>query len=92
MKIQVEIDEDRLVNLVEAEIVRRTIEQNGHSNWDARIGIKHGTDKAIQEYIYANKTEIIERVVQRASTEIVKKGLPKLLAELGKGETDGNKS
>lgn len=45
---------------------------------------------AVKEIIYARKDEIIERVVDRATKEIVRKGLPKLLGRLdGKeGEQD----
>jgi hypothetical protein len=50
---------------------------------DAQFGVKSGVDKAVKEYIYKNKDKIIERVVERASVEIVKKGLPKLLERLG---------
>lgn len=34
---------------------------------------------AVKEIIYSRKDEIIEMVVERATKEIVKKGLPKLL-------------
>ena len=34
---------------------------------------------AVKELIYARKDEIIEKVVDRATKEIVRKGLPKLL-------------
>jgi len=34
--------------------------------------------------IYKEKEKIINRVVERATIEIVKKGLPKLLESLGK--------
>ena len=34
---------------------------------------------AVKELVYSNKDEIIEKVVDRATKEIVRKGLPKLL-------------
>ena len=34
---------------------------------------------AVKEIVYSRKNEIIETVVERATKEIVKKGLPKLL-------------
>ena len=43
--------------------------------------------QAVKELIYANKEEIIERVVKKASVEIVKKGLPKLLSKFEEAET-----
>ena len=38
----------------------------------------------IKEMLYANKDEIIEKIVERASREMVKKGLPKLLEKMEK--------
>lgn len=38
--------------------------------------------EGIKEIIYSRKDEIIEMVVDRASREIVKKGLPKLLEKM----------
>lgn len=34
---------------------------------------------AVKELVYSHKDEIIEKVVDRATKEIVRKGLPKLL-------------
>ena len=34
---------------------------------------------AVKDLIYSHKDEIIDKVISRATTEIVKKGLPKLL-------------
>ena len=34
---------------------------------------------AVKELVYSQKDEIIEKVVDRATKEIVRKGLPKLL-------------
>lgn len=34
---------------------------------------------AVKDLIYSHKEEIIERVVEKASRELVKKGLPKLI-------------
>ena len=38
---------------------------------------------AVKDLIYSRKDEIIEMVVDRATREIVKKGLPKLLDKFG---------
>ena len=40
---------------------------------------------AVKELIYSHKDEIIERVVDRAAREIVKKGLPKLIERCENG-------
>ena len=39
--------------------------------------------QAVKDLIYANKDEIIDRVVKKAVVEITKKGLPKLLEKIG---------
>lgn len=41
---------------------------------------------AVKELIYANKDRIIEMVVDRASAEIVRKGLPKLMDKMIGGD------
>ena len=39
----------------------------------------HEISKAVKDIVYSHKDEIIDKVIDRAVTEIVKKGLPKLL-------------
>lgn len=39
--------------------------------------------QAVKDIVYSHKDEIIEKVVDRATKEIVKKGLPKLLEKGG---------
>ena len=38
---------------------------------------------AVKDLVYSNKDEIIDKVVERATKEIVKKGLPKLMEMVG---------
>ena len=86
MKLEMEIDEGYIAELVSQlvsqEIARRIVETHGYENREARYGIKEGVDKAIKQYIYSKKDVVIDRVVERATVEIVKKGLPRLLARL----------
>ena len=42
--------------------------------------------EAVKDLIYSNKDEIIEKVVDRAAKEIVKKALPKLIERMEEGE------
>jgi Cys-tRNA synthase (O-phospho-L-seryl-tRNA:Cys-tRNA synthase) len=83
MKIEIEIDESYITELVSQEIAKRLVTEHCYENREARIGIREGVDKAIKQYIYSKKDSVIERVVDRATVEIVKKGLPKLLDRLG---------
>lgn len=82
MKIEIEIDESYITELVSQEIAKRIVTEHEYENSEAKIGIREGVDKAIKQYIYMKKDEVIDRVVERATTEIVKKGLPKLLDRL----------
>lgn len=83
MQIKIEIDENRIKELVENELVKQILADKTYINREAQYGVRNGVDKAIQKYIYSEKDAIIEKVVNRASIEIVKKGLPKLLNKLG---------
>ncbi|KPU42176.1 hypothetical protein OXPF_39550 [Oxobacter pfennigii] len=82
MKIEIEIDEKYIAELVSQEIARLIVAEHKYENREARYGIREGVDKAIKQYIYTKKDEIIERVVDRAAVEIVKKGIPKLIEKL----------
>ena len=79
MKFEINIPDERLTELVEDAIVRSVLNQDSRE-WV--YGVRTGIDKAVKEYIYKNKETIIERVVERASKEMVRKGLPKLLEEV----------
>ena len=82
MKIEIEIDEKYIAELVSQEIARKIVAEHGYESREAKFGIREGVDKAIKQYIYTKKDDVIERVVERASIEIVKKGLPKLIEKL----------
>ena len=58
------------------------VAEHGYEGREARIGIRDGVDKAIKQYIYSKKDAVIDRVVERASLEIVRKGMPKLLDKI----------
>ena len=83
MNLEIKIEDERITELVELAIVDAVIKNHSYLLRDAQFGVKSGVDKAVKEYIYKNKGWIIDRVVERATTEIVKKGLPKLLERLG---------
>ena len=83
MNLEIKIEDERITELVELAIVDSVMKNHSYLLRDAQFGVKSGVDKAIKEYIYKNKGWIIDRVVERATTEIVKKGLPKLLERLG---------
>lgn len=84
MELKIMIDEEHIAELVTNEIVKRIVAEKTWENREAKYGVRDGVDKAIKQYIYKEKDSIIDRVVERATVEIVKKGLPKLLENLGK--------
>lgn len=86
MKLELNIDESKLQELVSEHLVQEILARprsNGASS-EAFFGMREGVEKAVKEYLYANKEAIIERVVERASVEMVKKGLPKFLDRISK--------
>lgn len=87
MKLEIEIDENYIAEMVSQkiaeQIAKRIVTEYKYENREAKIGVRDGVEKAVKQYIYSEKDSIIERVVDRASVEIVRKGLPKLLDRLG---------
>lgn len=79
MKIEIDIDENIIAQLVTQEIARRIVLEHGYESREAKIGIRDGLDKATKEHIYNNKDTIIERCIEKATKEIIRKGLPKLI-------------
>jgi len=82
MEIKINIDEQYIAELVSQEIANRIVNERTYENREAKVGVRIGVDKAVKEYIYSKKDKIIDKVIERASREIVKKGLPKLLENL----------
>lgn len=66
MKIEIEIDENYIAELVSQDIARRVVAERGYEV----------VEKAIKLYIYSKKDEVIDRVIERASVEIVKRVCP----------------
>lgn len=79
MEIKITINEEQIQSIVEELLANEIVSEYGTIAWDAKYGIRAGVDKAIKAYIYSRKEEIIDRCVNRATAELVRKGLPKLL-------------
>lgn len=82
MEIKIEIEEEKIKNILEKEIARQIMEERNYENREAKIGVRTGIEKAVKQYVYAKKDEIIDRVVERSSVEVAKKAIPKLLERL----------
>jgi len=84
VEIKINIDEEYISKLVTDILAEKIVKEHAYGSRELLKGVRDGTDKAVKQYIYKEKDKIIERVVERATVEIVKKGLPKLLENLGK--------
>lgn len=73
--IQAEIDEDKLLEEF-GEVVNKILMRQLSEETLKENGV---IKRAIRDIVYSQKEVIIERVVNRATAEIVRKGMPKLL-------------
>lgn len=75
----IQIDDEKIteqINNILNTIMNREI-QNKYGSTGYEIS------QAVKDIVYSRKDEIIDKVVERATREIVKKGLPKLLEKVG---------
>lgn len=86
MELKINIDEKELNETVIRLLAKEIVAEYGHTSHQAKAGIRDACDYAVREYIYKQKDKVIEKVVSRATREIVKKGLPKLLENIEKEE------
>lgn len=80
---QIEIDDQAIVGQIR-NIIAAIAENEIRQRYGYRGSTADTISTFVKEVLYAHKDEIIEKVVDRASREIVKKGMPKLLARLTK--------
>lgn len=85
-KITITVDENEIAQLVTERIAAAMEREYCTESREAKRGIRDGVDKAIKNYIYVNKDAIIEKCVSRASAELVRKGLPKLIERMAPNE------
>lgn len=78
MEIKIQIDEEELKKLITDLIARKITTQYTTE----RHMFKNEIAKATREIVYAEKDYIIQEVIHRATTEIKRKALPKLLESL----------
>jgi hypothetical protein len=82
-EITITVNDAEIVDMVTKMIARDIAAQYTAESRDTKFGIRRGVESAVKEYIYASKDEIIDRCVARASAELVRKGLPKLIERMG---------
>lgn len=78
---QIEIDDKAIIEQIR-NIIATVAENEIHKRYGRQGDTANVMSTFVKEVIYAHKDEIIERIVDRAATEMVKKGMPKLLAKL----------
>lgn len=72
MEIKINIDENKITSMVEEMIAKEIFENHRGLGRNARFGVHSGMEKAVKDYIYSRKDDIIERVIDRATKEIVR--------------------
>lgn len=86
ISFDIEISEENIKALIEKQIADKIVEKFSVSNLNSdshiRKGVRDGMDTVVKEMLYANKDKIIDMVVERASAEMVRKGMPKLLEKM----------
>lgn len=75
LKVNAKIDPERVKSIVDRAVYRYVATEIRRAELRENGAIK----AAIKDMIYSQKDEIIEKVIERASKEIVRKGLPKLM-------------
>ncbi len=72
---QIEVDDAKITEQING-IINAIFKREINSKYS---DTGHEISAAVKDIVYSHKDEIIEKVVDRATREIVKKGLPKLL-------------
>lgn len=76
MKISVEVDEDELQKAIIDILAKESVK-----TYFKRYEYK-GVEKAVKEVVYGQKEILVSRCVDKASAELTRKALPKLLEKL----------
>ena len=79
---QINLDDGAIIEQINNILDTVLMEQMNHKY--SNTG--HIIADAVKDLVYSNKDEIIDKVVDRATKEIVRKGLPRLLEMVGETE------
>lgn len=80
--IVITFDENDIAQAAIGKIADNMARQYSVESKELKRGIRDGVEKAVKDLIYANKDEIIEKCIARASAELARKGITKLLDKL----------
>lgn len=80
MQITINID-DSEIERIAIEKITDAIAENYHKRYSSEEsrGRRKAVQESVKEIIYSDKENLINRCVEQASRELVKKGLPKLI-------------
>ena len=81
-EITITVNDAEIATLIEQKIAESIIKAYSYDAREAKWGVRKSTEKAVKDYVYSRKDEIIERVVARATAELVRKSLPALLERM----------
>lgn len=79
MKIEIEIPDEEIASLIKDKIAQVIV--TDRFSYDKNM-YKHEIAQAVRDVIYADKENIINMTVNRASREIKSKAIAKLLSDL----------
>lgn len=71
--ITITINEDDIAKLVVEKIASAMARTYSAESTDTKWGVRKGVEQAVKDYVYSQKNEIIEKCVDKASTELAKK-------------------
>ena len=80
-RYSIEVDEDKIRGII-VQILNDCLSDELNCK---RSESSNEISTAVKEIVYSRKDEIIDKVVSRATAEIVKKGIPKLMERFGQG-------
>ena len=87
LNFKLAIDEQEIKRMIEEQISKQIVSEHyTYIGNEAKHGVRQAIEKATKEYIYSIKDEIIEKVIERASVEVVKKSVLKIVETIQKGE------
>lgn len=86
MEIKITVNEERITKMVEELIAEDLFKQYSAMRSEKSMAVRSGIEKAVKAYIYSQKEEIIEKCTARATTELVRRGLPKFIESTLKKE------
>lgn len=91
-EITITVNDNEIAQIVTTLIAERMAKEYSAESRETKYGIRQGVEKSVKDYIYSQKDLIIEKCVARASAELARKGVPRLINTWGGKMTDIEKA